>query len=85
MSLTLLENSVLTYSQQVYKHPPEWEVSGSTPFVSGNLLLDHFLNHMSVDNGVRIILKKGPIFHQIDQVEIVDEAKATWFMLKYSV
>lgn len=82
MGLTALENAVLIYSQTEYKQPRVWEVPGSTPFVTGNLVLDHFLNHMLVDHGIRVIVKQEPIFCQIQQVEIVDDIKAMWFLLK---
>ena len=84
MSLTPLENAVLTYSSLGYREPQRWEVPGTTPFVTGNVIVDHFLNHMLVDHGLRVTVKEGLIYKQIDKVEIVDEAKATWFMLKYS-
>ena len=82
MSMTALENTVLTYSQTEYQQPNAWEVSGSTPFVTGNPVVDHFLNHMLVDHGIRVTVKQGPIFCQIQQVEIVDDIKAMWFLLK---
>ena len=84
MALTPLENAVLTYSQRGYREPRRWEVLGTTPFVTGNVILDHFLNHMAVDHGIRVQVKEGLIYKQIDRVEIVDEVKATWFILKYS-
>ena len=85
MALTTLENTVLTYSQRGYQEPRRWEVPGTTPFVTGNVIVDHFLNHMLVDHGIRVTVKEGVIYKQIKQVEIVDEVKATWFMLKYSI
>ena len=85
MALTPLENTVLTYSQRGYQQPRESEVSGSTPFVTGNLIVDHFLNHMLVDHGIRVRIKEGVIYRQIEQVEIVDEVKASWFLLKHGV
>ena len=86
--MTTLENTVLTYSQRGYQEPLRWEVPGTTPFVTGNVILDHFLHHMAVDHGIRVRVKEGVIFpqiDQIDQVEIVDEVKATWFLLKHGV
>ena len=85
MALTTLENTVLTYSQRGYQEPRRWEVPGTTPFVSGNVIVDHFLNHMLVDHGLRVTVKEGLIYKQIDKVEIVDEVKATWFLLKHGV
>ena len=85
MALTPLENAVLTYSQREYREPRRWEVPGTTPFVSGNVIVDHFLNHMLVDHGLRVMVKEGLIYKQIDRVEIVDEVKATWFLLKHGV
>ena len=85
MALTTLENTVLTYSQRGYQQPQESEVPGSTPFVTGNLIVDHFLNHMLVDHGIRVRIKEGVIYRQIEQVEIVDEVKASWFLLKHGV
>ena len=85
MALTTLENTVLTYSQRGYQEPRRWEVSGTTPFVTGNVIVDHFLNHMLVDHGLRVSVKEGLIYKQIDKVEIVDEVKATWFLLKHGV
>ena len=85
MALTPLENAVLTYSQRGYQEPRRWEVPGTTPFVTGNVVVDHFLNHMLVDHGLRVRVKEGLIYKQIDRVEIVDEVKATWFVLQYSV
>ena len=84
MALTTLENTVLIYSQRGYREPRRWEVPGTTPFVTGNVILDHFLNHMAVDHGIQVRVKEGFMAPQIDRVEIVDEVKATWFMLKYS-
>ena len=85
MALTPLEDTVLTYSQRGYREPRRWEVPGTTPFVTGNVILDHFLNHMVVDHGIQVKLKEGFMAPQIDQVEIIDEQKATWFILKYGV
>ena len=85
MALTPLENAVLTYSQREYREPLRWEVPGTTPFVTGNVIVDHFLNHMAVDHGLRVTVKEGVIYKQIDRVEIVDEVKATWFLLKHGV
>lgn len=85
MALTPLEDTVLTYSQRGYQEPRRWEVPGTTPFVTGNVILDHFLNHMVVDHGIRVRVKEGFMAPQIDQVEIVDDAKAAWFILKYGV
>ena len=85
MALTTLENTVLTYSQRGYQEPRRWEVPGTTPFVSGNVIVDHFLNHMLVDHGIRVTVKEGLIYKQIDKVEVVDEVKATWFLLKHGV
>lgn len=83
--MTALENAVLTYSQTGYKEPRAWEVPGSTPFVTGNLVVDHFLNHMLVDHGIRVTIKEGRVyFCQLKQVEIVDETKATWFLMKWA-
>jgi len=83
MGLTALENTVLTYSQKGYQEPKRWDVPGTTPFVTGDVIVDHFLNHMLVDNGIRVTVKEGVIYRQIHSAEIVDEAKATWFLLKY--
>lgn len=85
MALTTLENTVLTYSQRGYQEPRRWDVPGTTPFVTGNVIVDHFLNHMLVDHGLRVSVKEGLIYKQIDKVEIVDEVKATWFLLKHGV
>ena len=85
MALTTLENTVLAYSQRGYQAPNRWEVPGTTPFVTGNVILDHFLHHMEVDHGIRVTVKEGIISTQLDKVEIVDEVKATWFLLKYGV
>ena len=84
MSLTPLENIVLNYSQRGYRQPDKSEVPGNTPFVTGNLILDHFLHHMQVDHGISVKLKEGVIYHQIEHVEIVDELNALWFMLRWS-
>ena len=84
MSMTALENTVLTYSQTEYQQPNAWEVPGSTPFVTGNPVVDHFLNHMLVDHGIRVTVKQEPIFCEIQQVEVVDDIKAMWFLLKCS-
>ena len=80
--MTELEHKVLTYSQTGYKEPQVWEVPGSTPFVTGNPVVDHFLNHMLVDHGIRVIVKEGVIYRQIERAEIVDDIKAMWFLLK---
>ena len=81
--MTELEHKVLTYSQTGYREPQVWEVPGSTPFVTGNPVVDHFLNHMLVDHGLRVTVKEGRVFFcQIDRVEIVDEARATWFLMQ---
>ena len=85
MALTPLEDTVLTYSQRGYREPRRWDVPATTPFVTGNVIVDHFLNHMLVDHGLRVTTKEGLIYKQIDKVEIVDEQKATWFILKYGV
>ena len=85
MALTTLENTVLTYSQRGYQEPRRWDVPGTTPFVTGNVIVDHFLNHMLVDHGLRVSVKEGLIYKQIDKVEVVDEVKATWFLLKHGV
>lgn len=85
MALTPLEDTVLTYSQRGYQEPKVWDVPATTPFVTGNVILDHFLNHMAVDHGIQVRVKEGIISPQIDQVEVVDEQKATWFILKYGV
>lgn len=82
MALTRLENTVLTYSQTGYQEPNRWDVPATTPFVTGDVIVDHFLNHMLVDHGIRVTVKEGVIYRQIHSAEIVDEAKATWFMLK---
>ena len=84
MALTTLENTVLTYSQRGYQEPLRLEVPGTTPLVTGNIILDHFIHHMLTDHGVRVKVKEGLIFPLIKEVEVVDEQKATWFMLKYS-
>lgn len=84
MSLTPLENAVLTYSQRGYREPLRWEVPGTTPFVTGNVVVDHFLNHMLVDHGLQVSVKEGLIYKQIDKVEIADEVKATLFILRWS-
>ena len=84
MGITELERTVLTYSQTGYKGPYPRDVPGSTPFVTGDLIVDHFLNHMLVDNGIRVTVKEGVIYRQLKQVEIVDEAKATWFLMKWA-
>ena len=83
MGLTTLEQTVLTYSQKVYKHPDPTDIPGNTPFVTGNLVVDHFLNLMTVDHGIRITLKRHRGYQQIDRAEVVDEAKAMWFLMKY--
>ena len=80
--MTELEHKVLTYSQTGYQEPRVWEVPGSTPFVTGNAVVDHFLNHMLVDHGIRITVKEGVIYRQIERAEIVDDIKAMWFLLK---
>ena len=80
--MTELEHKVLTYSQTGYQEPRVWEVPGSTPFVTGNAVVDHFLNHMLVDHGIRVIVKEGVIYRQIERAEIVDDIKAMWFLLK---
>ena len=82
MGITELERTVLTYSQTGYKEPSPQDVPGDTPFVTGNMVVDHFLNHMLVDHGIRVTVKQEPIFCQIQQVEIVDDVKAMWFLLK---
>lgn len=84
MTLTILEDAVIVYSQTGYIQPRPWEVSGSTPFVTGNIVLDHFLNHMLVDYGISVKLKDGPIFHQIEEVTVVNEPKASLFILKWA-
>ena len=80
--MTELEHKVLTYSQTGYQEPRVWEVPESTPFVTGNPVVDHFLNHMLVDHGIRVIVKEGVIYRQIERAEIVDDIKAMWFLLK---
>ena len=85
MALTPLENTVLTYSQRGYQEPRRWDVPGTTPFVTGDVIVDHFLNHMLVDHGIQVKVIDGVIYRQIERVEIVDEVKATWFLLKYGV
>ena len=83
MGITELERTVLTYSQTGYKEPNPQDVPGSTPFVTGNAVVDHFLNHMLVDHGIKVTVKEGRVFFcQIDRVEIVDEARATWFLMQ---
>ena len=82
MGITELEQTVLTYSQTGYKEPNPQDVPGETPFVTGNLVVDHFLNHMLVDHGIRITVKEGVIYRQIERAEIVDDVKAMWFLLK---
>ncbi len=84
MALTRLENTVLAYSQKGYQEPNRWNVPGTTPFVTGDVIVDHFLNHMLVDHGIRVTVHKGVIYLQIHSAEIVDEAKAAWFMLKWT-
>jgi hypothetical protein len=84
MGLTRLENTVLIYSQTGYKEPLSSDVPGSTPFVTGNLIVDHFLNHMLVDNGIRITVREGVIYRQIHRAEIVDEVKAAWFLMRWA-
>ena len=82
MGITELERTVLTYSQTDYKEPNPADVPGDTPFVTGNMIVDHFLNHMLVDHGIRVIVKEGVIYRQIERAEIVDDIKAMWFLLK---
>ncbi len=83
MGITRLENTVLTYSQTGYKEPNRWDVPGTTPFFTGDVIVDHFLNHMLVDHGILVTVHEGVIYRQIHSAEIVNEAKATWFLLKW--
>jgi len=52
------------------------------PFVTGDFIVDNFLHHMNETHGLQVELQAG--FRFIRQVEIVDEAKASWFILKYT-
>jgi len=84
MGITKLENAVLTYSQKGYREPNRWDVPGTTPFVTGDVIVDHFLNHMLVDHGIRVTVHEGVIYRQIHHAEIVDEVKAIWFVLRWT-
>lgn len=64
--------------------PRATEYAPDAKVVTGDLRVDIALHHFEKDSGLQVKLGKVGIAYRIEEYEIIDEGRFTWFMLRWA-